>query len=91
MDPTSGAEAILSTFHVVYLTTRFIYNEILRAKGFRKGRANMAHKYRLEILRLKAFWMILTQDVGTTTNINSLNGLPKVRVYPHKLNLKSLR
>lgn len=78
MDPISITTGILSSFQVVYLTTRFIYNEIMRAKGFRGGKAQMALKYRLEIVRLKTFWVVLTKSTGTTINTKSLNSLSRV-------------
>jgi hypothetical protein len=75
LDPMSVATAVLSTFHVLYLTARFIYREVLRAKGFHDGRARMAQKYRLEIVRLRAFWTVLTRNVGRTTDVHSFKGL----------------
>ncbi|KAI3316640.1 hypothetical protein HD806DRAFT_527702 [Xylariaceae sp. AK1471] len=66
VDPTSIGTAVLSTFHVLYLTVRFIYREVLRAKGFHDGRARMAQMYRLEIVRLRAFWTDILGLIYTT-------------------------
>jgi hypothetical protein len=78
MDPVSITTGVLSSFQIVYLTTRFIYNEVMKAKGFRGGKAQMAMKYRLEIVRLKTFWVVLTKSTGTTINTKSLNSLSRV-------------
>ncbi|KAI1280219.1 hypothetical protein F5Y07DRAFT_387067 [Xylaria sp. FL0933] len=65
MDPFTAAQAVVSAFQAVYLTSRFIYREVLRAKGFHDGRAKMAQAYRKEILRLKAFWVEILELIYT--------------------------
>jgi len=78
MDPLTIATAVMPLFQTVYLTCRFLYRQVLVAKGFRSGKANMARSYRFQIVRLKTFWAMLTREIGTVTNVNSLTSLPKV-------------
>lgn len=78
MDPISIATAIVPLFQGVYLTCRFVYRQVLVAKGFHAGKAKMAQRYRFQIVRLKTFWVMLTREIGPKTDINSLACLPKV-------------
>ncbi|KAK5625622.1 hypothetical protein RRF57_001338 [Xylaria bambusicola] len=80
MDPISITMAVISGFQIVYLTSRFMYHEILRARGFHDGRAQMAKNYRYEIVRLKVFWMVFTRDVRGTTDIASFKGLSRAKL-----------
>ncbi|KAI1126010.1 hypothetical protein F5Y10DRAFT_245896 [Nemania abortiva] len=76
MDPASIAMAVTFTFQVVYVTSRFIYREVSKAKGFHGGRVKMVQKYHYEIARLKTFWVVLTHDVKTIADMSSSNGPP---------------
>lgn len=79
MDPISIATAVISTLEVVYLTTRFIYREVLRIKGFHDGKAKMARNYRLQIVRLNAFWTLLVRDGKMKIGTGEFKGLSEVR------------
>ncbi|KAK0734620.1 hypothetical protein B0T26DRAFT_670890 [Lasiosphaeria miniovina] len=76
-DPLSIATGVLALFQGVYLTSRFVYRQVLVAKGFHAGKAEMAGDYRFQIVRLRTFWIVLTREIGPKTTANSLAGLHK--------------
>ncbi|KAK3382673.1 hypothetical protein B0T24DRAFT_517082 [Lasiosphaeria ovina] len=76
-DPLSIATGVLALFQGVYLTSRFVYRQVLVAKGFHTGKAEMARDYRFQIVRLRTFWVVLTREIGPKTTANSLAGLHK--------------
>ncbi|KAI1110060.1 hypothetical protein F5Y14DRAFT_430119 [Nemania sp. NC0429] len=75
MDPISIATAVITTFEVVYLTTRFIYREVLRVKGFHDGKAKMARNYRIQIVRLNVFWTLIVRNGKMKTGTDEFKGL----------------
>ncbi|KAI0100770.1 hypothetical protein GGR51DRAFT_344546 [Nemania sp. FL0031] len=71
MDGAGIPEAVAITFQVIYITSRFIYREVSKVKGFHDGKMKMVSKYRYEIARLEAFWVVLTHDAKTIAELSS--------------------
>jgi hypothetical protein len=77
MEPASLALSVIAAFKDVYLTAKFIRNAARSIKDFRSEKGTLFVQYRVQIVRLKVFWQMLTGNGGNQMNDHGLDAMPK--------------